>query len=40
MITNYFQNQSPIKALTEQITPYQSWTRVKPNLSRLKNFGC
>jgi hypothetical protein len=35
MIVNYFQNQSPIKALNEQITPYQSCTRVKPNLSRL-----
>jgi hypothetical protein len=35
MIINYFQNQSSIKALSEQITPYQSCIRVKPNLSRL-----
>jgi hypothetical protein len=26
MIANYLQNRSPVKAPSEQITPYQSWS--------------
>ncbi len=40
MIANYLQNWNPTKALNEQFAPYQSWTKVKLDLSELMFFNC
>ena len=37
--SNYLQNRSPSKA-TLNITPYERWYGISPNLSYLKIFGC
>jgi hypothetical protein len=40
VITNYLQNQSPTKVVTNNITPYEIWFCHKPILSHLQIFGC
>jgi hypothetical protein len=40
MITNYFQNQNPTKALNEKFTPYQSWVGVKLDFSKIQKLNC
>jgi hypothetical protein len=40
LITNYLQNQSPTKVVSNNITPYEIWFGHKPILSHLQFFGC
>ena len=35
----YLLNRSPLKSL-EGKTPYEAWTRIKPNVDHLRVFGC
>ena len=35
----YLHNRSPTKGVTD-MTPFEAWTRVKPNVRHLRSFGC
>jgi hypothetical protein len=40
LIANYLQNRCPTKAILENKSPYEVWTRISPTLIHLKIFRC